>query len=83
MILKVFLALSVFAISFYMYHSAKISFLPLNTKHEFTVFQDELGIPRVLGKDKLSLFYGIGYAQGADRLWTLNVKRRMVSGRLS
>jgi penicillin amidase len=36
-----------------------------------------------LGKDKLSVFYGIGYAQGADRLWTLNLKRRMVSGRMA
>ena len=67
----------------YLYFHIGSYFDTLETSHKFTIFRDDHGIPRVVAKDKISLFYGVGYAQGQDRLWTISVKKAITLGRLS
>jgi len=47
------------------------------------IVRDEYGVPHVYGSDARSLFYGVGYAQGQDRLWQADVHRRLATGTLS
>lgn len=35
------------------------NFTPL---HKFSLYRDSNGIPRVVGRDKKAIFYGMGYA---------------------
>lgn len=58
-----FLIIILFPIIPYLYVQIGSCFDQLQTKHQFTVYRDDEGIPKVVAKDKLSLFYGIGYAQ--------------------
>ncbi|KRW99262.1 hypothetical protein PPERSA_03968 [Pseudocohnilembus persalinus] len=45
--------------------------------------RDEQGIPHILGKDKPSAFYGLGYSECQDRLWQMEYKRYVGYGKLS
>ncbi len=47
------------------------------------ILRDEYGVPHVYGSDPRSVFYGVGYAQGQDRLWQADVHRRLATGTLS
>ena len=55
----------------------------VDTHHKFELYRDEHGIPRVLGRSKNDIAFGVGYAQAQDRLWTLFFKKMFVSGRTS
>jgi penicillin amidase len=48
-----------------------------------TIIRDDYGVPHVYGSTLESLFYGIGYAQGQDRLWQADVHRRLGTGTLA
>lgn len=56
---------------------------PIPTHHQFSVFRDDNGIPHIVAEDKLSAFFGMGYAYAQDRLWTLNVRKLVLQGRLA
>ena len=45
-----------------------------------TVIRDEYGVPHVYGSTLESLWFGVGYAQGQDRLWQAEVLRRTATG---
>lgn len=51
--------------------------------HEVTIVRDERGVPHVHARDVRSLFYGVGYAQGQDRLWQAETLRRAATGTLA
>jgi penicillin G amidase len=64
----------------------KLSFLEkdtLSSKRNLTIFRDSEGIPHIYAKNYDDLFYGLGYAQGQDRLFTLYFKKMLVEGRVS
>lgn len=44
---------------------------------------DEDGVPQVSADDEEALYYAVGYVQGTDRLFQLDLQRRLYSGRLS
>ncbi|WP_435194159.1 penicillin acylase family protein [Natronomonas sp. EA1] len=48
-----------------------------------TVRYDEWGVPHIEADDEGALFYATGYAQAADRLFQLDLQRRVMRGRLS
>ncbi len=50
---------------------------------QVTIIRDERGVPHVHAADVRSLFYGVGYAQGQDRLWQAETLRRAATGTLA
>lgn len=47
------------------------------------LFRDEFGIPHVYAQNKKDLFFAQGFLHAQDRLWQMEVYRRLVSGTLS
>jgi len=54
-----------------------------NLRKEVTVIRDKWGIPHVYADNDEDLFFAQGYVHAQDRLWQMEVFRRLVSGRLS
>ncbi|HZY02266.1 MAG TPA: penicillin acylase family protein [Anaeromyxobacteraceae bacterium] len=52
-------------------------------EREVTIVRDERGVPHVHSGDLRALFYGVGYAQGQDRLWQAETLRRAATGTLA
>ena len=50
---------------------------------EATLRYDENGVPRVEAADEAAAYYAVGYAQGADRLFQMDLQRRQLRGELS
>ncbi|MGW8315044.1 MAG: penicillin acylase family protein [Bacteroidales bacterium] len=50
---------------------------------EVTVYRDSLGIPHIYAEDELDLYRTVGYVMAQDRLWQMDLMRRITSGRLS
>ena len=48
-----------------------------------SIVRDERGIPHVRAQNEHDLFFAEGYLQGSDRLFQLDLYRRLVSGRLA
>ncbi len=44
------------------------------------IIRDEYGVPHVYGSTLESLWYGVGYVQGQDRLWQADLLRRTATG---
>jgi acyl-homoserine lactone acylase PvdQ len=64
----------------------KISFLEkdtVTTANKFNIFRDSEGIPHIYAKNYQDLFFGLGYAQGQDRLFTLYFKKMFIEGRVA
>jgi penicillin amidase len=47
------------------------------------ILRDEYEVPHVYAARLSTLFYGVGYAQGQDRLWQADIHRRLGTGTLS
>lgn len=48
-----------------------------------TIAYDDHGVPHISANSEEALFFAVGYAQGADRLFMMDLIRRQVSGRLA
>lgn len=48
-----------------------------------TVSYDDKGVPHIAADSEEALYFAAGYAQGADRLFFLDLLRRQISGNLS
>jgi len=55
----------------------------LGVKEPATIVRDDRGIPHIRAKNERDAFFLEGYAQGTDRLFQLDLYRRLVAGRLS
>ncbi|MDQ2857098.1 MAG: penicillin acylase family protein [Candidatus Eremiobacteraeota bacterium] len=55
----------------------------LGVRGPVTVMRDGRGIPHVRAQNEYDLFFTEGYLQGTDRLFQLDLYRRLVDGRLS
>ncbi|MHA1694178.1 MAG: penicillin acylase family protein, partial [Candidatus Helarchaeota archaeon] len=51
--------------------------------HYGTVYRDRLGIPHIFAKTYDDLAYIIGYLQARDRLFSMELQKRLIAGRLS
>jgi len=54
-----------------------------NLSDKVTVFRDSLGIPHIYAKNNLDLYRTIGYVMAQDRLWQMDLLRRITTGRLA
>ena len=48
-----------------------------------TVTRDSYGIPYIEGANESDVMFALGYVHAQDRLWQMEVKRRVAAGRLS
>ena len=54
-----------------------------NLKDEVQVYYDEYGIPHIYGKTNEDAFRALGYVHAQDRLWQMELLRRVAKGQLS
>jgi len=52
-------------------------------REEVVVFRDSLGIPHIYASNDLDLYRTAGYVMAQDRLWQMDLMRRVTTGRLS
>src|SRR5919106_4553550 len=50
---------------------------------EGEIARDRWGMPRVRARSAPDLWFGFGFCHAQDRLWQIDLHRRVVSGRLS
>lgn len=48
-----------------------------------TLQRDAFGVPRIVARSDRDAFYAMGFVHAQDRLWQLEVQRRIAAGRLS
>jgi penicillin amidase len=51
--------------------------------HHGTVYRDELGIPHIFASTFPDMAYIMGYLQATDRMFSMDMQDRLISGRLS
>ncbi|MEN8155917.1 MAG: penicillin acylase family protein [Bacteroidota bacterium] len=54
-----------------------------NLTEEVTVFRDSLGIPHIYAANEQDLYRTVGYVMAQDRLWQMDLLRRITTGRLA
>ena len=54
-----------------------------NIKKETTVYFDEFGVPHIYAKNSKDAMIALGYLHAQDRLWQMELLRRIAPGRLS
>ncbi len=52
-------------------------------KDKVTVYRDAYGIPHIIANDEDDLYRVTGYIQAQDRMWQMDLLRRVTQGRLS
>ncbi|MDO6471827.1 penicillin acylase family protein [Maribacter sp. 1_MG-2023] len=55
----------------------------VDLQKEVTVYYDEYGIPHIYGENEKDAFRTLGYVHAQDRLWQMELLRRIASGGLS
>ena len=50
---------------------------------EVTVYYDEIGVPHIYAQNQADAYIALGYAHAQDRLWQMELVRRISAGRLS
>ena len=48
-----------------------------------TLRYDDAGVPHIEAENEAALYFAVGYAQGADRLFQMDLQRRQLRGQLS
>ena len=54
-----------------------------NLQKETTVYFDEFGVPHIYAENNLDAMEALGYVHAQDRLWQMELMRRIAPGRLS
>ncbi|TXD53172.1 MULTISPECIES: penicillin acylase family protein [unclassified Polaribacter] len=54
-----------------------------NLSDEVTVYFDEIGVPHINAKNQKDAYVTLGYVHAQDRLWQMELIRRIAAGRLS
>jgi penicillin amidase len=62
-------------------YAGQIQSLPLHSSVE--VIRDKWGVPHIYAKDEHDLMMAQGFVHAQDRLWQMEVTRRLAQGRLS
>ncbi len=55
----------------------------VNLSNQVEVYYDTYGIPHIYGKNEIDAYRAFGYVHAQDRLWQMEILRRIASGRLS
>ncbi|UQV46668.1 penicillin acylase family protein [Janthinobacterium lividum] len=51
--------------------------------HNVTVTRDQNGVPSIAADNEHDVYYTMGYLHAQDRMWQMEIQRRLVQGRLS
>ena len=54
-----------------------------NTTEDVTIYFDEIGVPHINAKNQRDAYIALGYVHAQDRLWQMELMRRIAAGRLS
>jgi penicillin amidase len=54
-----------------------------NTTEDVTIYFDEIGVPHINAKNQKDAYTALGYVHAQDRLWQMELMRRIAAGRLS
>ncbi|MBL4642980.1 MAG: penicillin acylase family protein [Flavobacteriaceae bacterium] len=54
-----------------------------NISDEVTVYYDEVGVPHINAQNQKDAYTALGYVHAQDRLWQMELIRRIAAGRLS
>lgn len=54
-----------------------------NTSKNVTVYFDEIGVPHINAENQKDAYVALGYLHAQDRLWQMELIRRIAAGRLS
>ncbi|MBI5021384.1 MAG: penicillin acylase family protein [Ignavibacteriales bacterium] len=78
------------AISIFLYHLVTKSFpetsgsiIVQGLKGDVNIYRDEYGVPHISAGDEHDLMFATGYVHAQDRLWQMDMFRRVGQGRLS
>ncbi|WP_218598365.1 penicillin acylase family protein [Polaribacter sp. NJDZ03] len=83
LILVVLLVVSVWVYS-KTYHPKYSGELELkNISEEVTVYFDDIGVPHINAQNEEDAYVALGYVHAQERLWQMELMRRIASGRLS
>ncbi|MHA1993602.1 MAG: penicillin acylase family protein [Candidatus Hodarchaeales archaeon] len=69
-------------VSTYAEHGSKTLTIP-NVEEEVICYYDEWGIPHIFAETDSDMFFAIGYVHARDRLFQLEMVRRLYTGRIS
>jgi len=50
---------------------------------DVNVYRDEFGVPHIVAQSEYDAFFAVGFTQAQDRLWQMELTRRVGMGRLS
>lgn len=50
---------------------------------DVTILRDSFGIPHIYAENEADLYFSVGFAMAQDRLWQMDLLRRVTQGRLS
>ena len=51
--------------------------------NDVEIYRDENGVPHIYAQNEEDLYFSLGYVMAQDRLWQLELVRRLVNGRMS
>ncbi|MFQ3182796.1 MAG: penicillin amidase [Polaribacter sp.] len=54
-----------------------------NTSEDVTIYFDDVGVPHINAKNQRDAYVALGYVHAQDRLWQMELTRRIAAGRLS
>ncbi len=54
-----------------------------NLKENVTVYYDDIGVPHIYAQNQSDAYVALGYLHAQDRLWQMELLRRITPGRLS
>lgn len=82
-VLLVLVSVSVwfYARTFYPDYNGEVSLS--NISDEVTVYYDDYGVPHINAKNQQDAYTALGYVHAQDRLWQMELIRRIAPGRLS
>ena len=55
----------------------------LGLKHPVKIIRDSEGVPHIIAQTSDDAYFGLGYVHAQDRLWQMEISRRIGAGRLS
>ncbi len=89
-VIIVFLVLGIIAVLIYVRHLGKRGLPDYNAEimsdgvtETVEIIRDQYGIPHIYAKNEQDLYFVTGYLTAQDRLWQMDLLRRVTTGRLS
>jgi penicillin amidase len=80
-IVLIFVGLWLFTKTLYPTYNGELELA--NISDEVTVFYDEVGVPHINAQNQKDAFTALGYVHAQDRLWQMELIRRIAAGRLA